>query len=190
MCGTGTQFRIVLEKFEAFLQRTEPDVIHFHHFLTFGMEYFTAARRYLDSRRGRLVLDLPRVFGDLHGRWTNGSYPIKRCASGHRRVRCHQCFPDFSPEFFSLRKMWIKHHLDMVDVFVAPSQFLRQRYIEWGIPSHKIVHIPNGHRLNDSIVRKIATRTSQRNCRATALPFSDNLSIIRGFWCCSMPFGS
>jgi glycosyltransferase involved in cell wall biosynthesis len=61
-------------------------------------------------------------------------------------VRCHQCFPEFTPEHFSLRRMWIKHHLDMVDVYVAPTEFLRQRYIEWGIAPEKIVHIPNGHR--------------------------------------------
>jgi len=60
-------------------------------------------------------------------------------------VRCHECFPDRPPEHFSMRTLWIKHHLGFVDSFVAPSEFLRQRYIEWGIPQEKIVCIPNGH---------------------------------------------
>jgi glycosyltransferase involved in cell wall biosynthesis len=42
--------------------------------------------------------------------------------------------------------MWIKHHLGRVHQFVTPSDFLRRRYIEWGIPTEKIVVIPNGHR--------------------------------------------
>jgi glycosyltransferase involved in cell wall biosynthesis len=36
------------------------------------------------------------------------------------------------------------HYFDCVDQFVSPSKFLRQRYIEWGLPSEKIVVIENG----------------------------------------------
>jgi glycosyltransferase involved in cell wall biosynthesis len=52
--------------------------------------------------------------------------------------RCHECFPSISPQTFFLRERFIKSHLSLVDMFLAPSEFLRQRYIEWGIPPEKI----------------------------------------------------
>src|SRR5439155_375391 len=52
--------------------------------------------------------------------------------------RCHQCFPDISPQAFYLRKRFIQSHLSVVDLFLAPSRFLRDRYIAWGIPEEKI----------------------------------------------------
>jgi glycosyltransferase involved in cell wall biosynthesis len=71
----------------------------------------------------------------------NGT-PCDRASS----IRCHQCFPQKTPEFFSMRRMWLKHHLDMVDSFVVTSAFTQLRYAEWGIPEGKMVHIPAGHR--------------------------------------------
>ena len=137
---------VSLEKFESFLSSTAPTVIHFHHFVTFGLEYLAAARRHLDRVGGRLILTFHEflaiclAYGQMV-RATNGSL-CDRASS----VRCHQCYPGYTPEFFSMRRMWIQRHLDFVDVFVAPSEFLRRRYIEWGIPEHKIICILNGHR--------------------------------------------
>ena len=52
--------------------------------------------------------------------------------------RCHECFPHISPQTFFLRKRFIRAQLDLVDLFLAPSHFLRQRFVEWGIPEDKI----------------------------------------------------
>ncbi len=148
-----------LEVFEAFLRATSPDIIHFHHFFTYGMEYLAAARRYLNETGGRLIFTLHEFLAicmaDGHMVRTFNKSPCERASS----TRCHQCFPEKLPEFFSMRRMWIKHHFDMVDTFVATSQFARQRYIEWGIPEGKLVHIPAGHgnlappRLGPSVTR-------------------------------------
>ena len=43
-----------------------------------------------------------------------------------------------------MRSLFIKTHFDKVDLFIAPSKFLRQRYIDWGIPSWQIVVVDNG----------------------------------------------
>lgn len=37
-----------------------------------------------------------------------------------------------------MRKRLIQSHLSLVDLFLAPSHFLRERYIDWGIPPEKI----------------------------------------------------
>lgn len=43
-----------------------------------------------------------------------------------------------------MRELFIKSFLSLVDVFVCPSEFLRERYIAWGIPEHKLVLLENG----------------------------------------------
>src|SRR4029078_3147436 len=81
-------------------------------------------------------------------------------------VKCSECFPHLSPEFFRMRQMWIKHHFEMVDLFVAPSQFLRRVYEDWGIPPEKIVAIPHGYRPwggpKATVVNADATRKSHK----------------------------
>jgi glycosyltransferase involved in cell wall biosynthesis len=57
---------------------------------------------------------------------------------------CSNCFPERTPQDFWLRKHYIQKNFEYADAFVAPSQFLRQRYIDWGIPAEHIVVIENG----------------------------------------------
>ena len=57
---------------------------------------------------------------------------------------CSNCFPERTPQDFWLRKHYIQKNFEYADAFVAPSEFLRQRYIEWGIPGEHIVVIENG----------------------------------------------
>jgi glycosyltransferase involved in cell wall biosynthesis len=52
---------------------------------------------------------------------------------------CHRCFPERDLRSFALRELWLKRFLREVDEFVAPSEFLRRRFIEWGLPPEKIV---------------------------------------------------
>jgi glycosyltransferase involved in cell wall biosynthesis len=59
-------------------------------------------------------------------------------------VRCHQCFPDLSPEFFFLREMWMKKHFEAVDVFTTPSRFMINHFKKWGIAADRICYVPNG----------------------------------------------
>ena len=66
-----------------------------------------------------------------------------RKASG---VRCHQCFPDRSPEHFFMREMWTKRHFDAVDLFTTPSRFMIEHYVDWGIDRSRIRHVTNGQR--------------------------------------------
>jgi glycosyltransferase involved in cell wall biosynthesis len=59
---------------------------------------------------------------------------------------CARCFADIAPTEFFLRRTFIKAHFDKVDLFIAPSHFLRWRYVEWGIPEWQIVVLENGAR--------------------------------------------
>src|SRR5207245_772180 len=62
-------------------------------------------------------------------------------------TRCHECFPDRTPADFFLRKRFVQSQFALVALFIAPSEFLRQRYVAWGIPPEKIRFSENGRRL-------------------------------------------
>jgi glycosyltransferase involved in cell wall biosynthesis len=57
---------------------------------------------------------------------------------------CRQCFPEKTAEDFWLRKHRFQSYFKLVDQFVSPSEFLRQRYIAWGLKPEQIVVIENG----------------------------------------------
>jgi glycosyltransferase involved in cell wall biosynthesis len=56
--------------------------------------------------------------------------------------RCHECFPEVSPETFLLRKRFIQSHLQLVDLFTAPSEEALEQYVRWGIPRERITVEP------------------------------------------------
>jgi glycosyltransferase involved in cell wall biosynthesis len=132
----------VIEHFTALIERIEPDVIHFHHYLGIGLEMIAAARRKYPKIR---------IFVTLHeylAICTNFGQMVKTdgvtlChhASPHD---CAGCFKDIAPGEFLLRETFIKSHFEKVDLFIAPSEFLRQRYVAWGIPSWQITVVENG----------------------------------------------
>ncbi len=51
---------------------------------------------------------------------------------------------DIALDKFVLRERHIKSLLSAVDAFVSPSEFLKQRYVEWGLAEGLISVIPNG----------------------------------------------
>lgn len=151
-----------LEIFERFIRDIAPNVIHFHHFSHYGLEYLAAARKYLNETGGRLIFTvhefLAVCLADGQMVRTFNKSPCDRASS----VRCHQCFPQKPPEYFSMRKMWFDHHFAMVDTFVATSLFSRQRYVEWGIPPEKMIHIPAGHHRLEQPFAKPTTPSDPR----------------------------
>jgi glycosyltransferase involved in cell wall biosynthesis len=118
------------------LQSFRPEVVHFQHTHFIGYDLITLTRR--------LLPDVPIVY-TLHeyipichrdGQMVR-TIGEKLCTEASPR-RCNQCFPDWSPQHFFLRERLIKSHLSHVDEFLAPSKFLLERYVDWGIPRDKI----------------------------------------------------
>ena len=135
---------LLVEAFIEFLEMVKPEVVHFHHFLLFGIDLLTVARKTLPSAKIVFTFHEFLTICDANGhmvRRTDGS--LCEYASS---VRCHQCFPDRGPEQFFMREMWMKKHLAAVDVFTTPSRFMIDHFVRWGIPKEKIVHVTNGQR--------------------------------------------
>ncbi|MFN3449506.1 MAG: glycosyltransferase [Roseococcus sp.] len=127
--------------FAEFLRDTRPDVVHFHHFMTIGFDLFLIARRVLPN--ARLVLTLHEFLAickaDGHMVRRNDRTLCQQASP----VRCHQCFPDISPEMFQLRSDWVRHALSVFDAFIAPTDFVRRRYLAWGLPAEKLHVVTN-----------------------------------------------
>lgn len=133
-----------LQWFEAFLKDIEPDVVHFHHFLTLGLDLFLVARRALPH--AKLVLTLHEFMAICKA----DGHMIRRTDRTLCRksspVRCHQCFPEMGPEMFKLREDWIKHAFSAFDAFITPTDFVHRRYSEWGLSESKLHVVTNAQR--------------------------------------------
>ena len=134
----------VMPEFEGILKTFRPDIVHFHHVLLLGVEAIQLVRRVLPKAAIALTL--------------HDYYPI--CANdgqlvttGDRRLcrqpaadACTKCFPEHGRDRFVVRELFVKQALALVDRFVSPSAFLRQRYIDWGLPPERIEVVRNGLR--------------------------------------------
>lgn len=130
-----------LSWFAEFLRDLKPDVVHFHHFMTLGLDLFLLARRVLPQ--ARLVLTLHEFLGICKADGQMVRRSDRTLCQRASPVRCHQCFPDISPEMFQLREDWVKHAFSVFDAFIAPTDFVRRRYVEWGLPAERLHVVTN-----------------------------------------------
>ncbi|HEX8770092.1 MAG TPA: glycosyltransferase, partial [Acidimicrobiales bacterium] len=126
-----------------FLEAYRPDVVHFQHSLFLGYDILRETRRTLPD--AAIVYTLHEYLPICHNNGQMFRTTGEPCTGASPR-RCHECFPDISPQQFFLRERFIKSHLSVVDLFVSPSQFLIDRYVDWGIERDRIVHEENGRR--------------------------------------------
>lgn len=135
---------LLVESFVEFLETIQPDVVHFHHFMSFGIDFVSVVRRVLPSCR------IIFTFHEFLAICAANGHMVRRTDQSlcdhASQVRCHQCFPERGPEDFLLRKMWFMRHLSQVDHFTCPSRFMIEHYIAWGLARDKIAHVPNGQR--------------------------------------------
>lgn len=123
------------------LKEFRPDVIHIHHLVLIGAEFLTLARRILPA--ARLVMTLHDYYPICHHDGLMLRPTDKQRCQGASPSACHGCFPEIAADRFLLRERFIKTHLNAVDRFIAPSRFLRQRYVAWGLAAERIEVIAN-----------------------------------------------
>jgi glycosyltransferase involved in cell wall biosynthesis len=122
--------------FRDFLLTIDPDIVHFQHTTHLGYDILRVTRNALPD--APIVYTLHEYLPICHhGGQMVRTFGNELCREASP-LRCHQCFPDISPQEFFLRKQFIQSQLSLVDLFIAPSRFLLGRYVEWGIPRSKI----------------------------------------------------
>jgi glycosyltransferase involved in cell wall biosynthesis len=62
-----------------------------------------------------------------------------------------------------MRESFIKAHLQYVDMFISPSQFLADRFILWGIPAAKMTVLENGRKVEEPALFRPLPKGGKRN---------------------------
>ncbi len=135
---------LLIESFAEFLATVKPDVVHFHHFLLFGMNLLTVTRQVLPHAKIVFTFHEFLTICNANGQMLRKS--DNSLCTRASNVRCHQCFPELGPDFFFMRELWMKRHLGVVDVFTCPTHFMIEHFVTWGIDREKIRYVTNGQR--------------------------------------------
>lgn len=147
--------------FTRFLHDVAPDVVHFHHFLGFGMEAVRAVRRALPNVPIVATLHEYLSICNNHGQMVKArTGALCQRASP---AECAVCFPNISTAQFMRRELFIKAAFDEVDMFISPSHFLVDRYVAWGIPADKIMFLENGLEVGEIAAPRQIGRDGRRN---------------------------
>ncbi|MCO4317984.1 glycosyltransferase family 4 protein [Phyllobacterium sp. 21LDTY02-6] len=125
-----------------FVRDFNPQVVHFHHLLGLGVETLYAIREALPD--SAIVL----TFHEYLAICNNDGQMVKRgtgkLCNEASPIDCHACYPEIPPARFLKRERFIRNMLELADAFVAPSEFLARRYMEWGIGADRLHVIENG----------------------------------------------
>ena len=122
------------------VRRLDPEVIHLHHPLLFGMEGVDMLRR--AAPRARMVATLHDYFAicPREGQLLTAEGAL---CPGPAPDRCRRCFPDRAPLEFGLRNLALRDAFRAFDTLIAPSRFLRERFVAAGWDGSRIVVMPN-----------------------------------------------
>jgi glycosyltransferase involved in cell wall biosynthesis len=123
--------------FARFLEAVKPDVVHLHHTMFFGYDILRAIRNTVP--KARILYTLHEFMPICHRQGQMVRTVDESQCMDASPLRCHECFPEISPQTFFMRKKFVQSHFSVVDLFVAPSAFLRDRYVDWGIPADRIL---------------------------------------------------
>jgi glycosyltransferase involved in cell wall biosynthesis len=110
--------------------------------------------------------------------------PSFRLCAASSPEACASCFPDRMPHDFARRRQFLLDHFAEVDLFVAPSRFLRERYIHWGLPAWQIVVRPNGTAVDVSPAHESTSRLGPPNTFGffgQIHPFKGLVPLLRAF---------
>ena len=123
------------------LAELQPDVVHVHHLLALGVETLGLVRRALP--RAAIVMTLHDYYPICPN---DGQMVTTDGALCHAAApdACARCFPSRGHTDLRLRDLHIRGALAHVDRFIAPSRFLRDRFVAWGLPPGRITLLPNG----------------------------------------------
>jgi glycosyltransferase involved in cell wall biosynthesis len=129
--------RLYTKHLRAFLKAVKPDLIHLHHTMFFGYDLLREIKNSVPN--APIVYTLHEFMPICHRQGQMLKTADDQPCIDESPRDCHECFPDVTPQTFFMRKRFIQSHLSLVDRFIAPSKFLGERYIDWGIPREKVL---------------------------------------------------
>jgi glycosyltransferase involved in cell wall biosynthesis len=151
----------VMGVFRDFLKKEQPDVVFLHHYVHIGVEVLREIKLSLPNCLLVVTLHEYVAICNRNGQMVKNN--TKKLCYRESVEDCSNCFPERTPQDFWLRKHYIQKNFEFADAFVAPSEFLRQRYVDWGIPAEHIVVIENGQ--PSSLAPKAASPAARLRAR-------------------------
>lgn len=128
--------------FIRYVRDLQPDVVHFHHFLGMGVETIFALKRAFPRLPVVVTFHEYLSICNHHGQMVKTGRFALCYKSGP--AECAGCFPDIGEARLFERELYLKSFLGMADLYVSPSHFLIDRYVDWGLPRDKFHMIENG----------------------------------------------
>ncbi|HCD32638.1 MAG TPA: hypothetical protein DER01_09530 [Phycisphaerales bacterium] len=122
------------------LKDLNPNVIHVHHYVHIGLDLLHALMRWFP--KAKILLTLHEYWGlcPYEGRLLKRS---GRFCNGPEPDDCATCVGEEMRLPLAVRRLRVEHFFAMIDQFISPSYFLKQRYVDWGIPDDRITVIEN-----------------------------------------------
>jgi glycosyltransferase involved in cell wall biosynthesis len=118
-----------------------PDIVHANHYAVFGVEMFRRIKKL--RPRTKIFLTLHEFLAICYNHGQMVKAKTNRLCRRESLIDCHTCFPYIQAQDFFLRKEYFVRFFSAVDRFIAPSQFLASRYVEWGLPAAKVAVLEN-----------------------------------------------
>ncbi|MGH7589223.1 MAG: glycosyltransferase family 4 protein [Gemmatimonadota bacterium] len=133
---------VLTTHYRDFLRTIRPDVVHFQHTHFLGVDMIRETRNTLPS------VPIVYTLHEYHSICHRDGVMVRTiddepCMESSPR-RCNECFPAIAPQEFFMRRRFLQSHLHEVDQFLAPSQFLMDRYVDWGISQERIRYHDHG----------------------------------------------
>ena len=161
-----------------FLRDFKPNVVHIHHLNHYGVEFLQLLRKEVPAAKIYLTLHDYYLMCGRDGLLFTADG--KRCA-GPDPEACFRCHPDRSPAAFAARDVLVKKHLRLADRLIAPSAFLRDRFIDWGLSPAQIDILPNGWRVDTGGKAEIMPALNQFTLLGNLRATKGTLVALRAF---------
>lgn len=133
---------LLKQSLEEIFEDFKPEIVNFHHYFNIGLDAIVIMRRLLE--KASFVMTLHEFLAIC----LNDGQMIKKSSTSlcttSNEFLCGKCFTEFDLSFFAKRKNTLMSVFALFDRFVSPSEFLRERYVAWGIPESKIFVVENG----------------------------------------------
>lgn len=142
--------------FREYVKKVNPDVVHIGHLSHLSTQIPIIAKR---------EFGLPVLF-TIHDFWmfchrgqliNPENWKICALPNTSQCTRCaafHYNKPDFSDELIWQRSEHIKHVIDCIDIFFAPSHTLEQFYIDMGVNRNKLFYSKYGFNISKFLKHK------------------------------------
>ncbi len=136
------------KKLEKIIKYKKPDIAHLHNIFS----HFSSSIIYILKKYNiPIILTLHdyKLFCPNYKFFSNNNICFD-CLKNKNYKSCiyKKCIKDSYIKSFAgyLEGKWNKDFLkvaEKIDIFLAPSLFIKKKAIEWGIPKEKIIHLPN-----------------------------------------------